>query len=109
VRWFGTELTTRFGRRNLGCVPAGFDPEDFPFSSFHEMCIVCRLTSVLGPCDRVTADCSNPRCKVVSTQRATPQVDQVPHAEVFGDLPELNATGRNETAQQTIAIAEQAK
>jgi hypothetical protein len=40
---------------------------------------------------------------IVSSRWATRQVDQVPHADAFGDFPQLRAAGREEVAQQTIA------
>jgi hypothetical protein len=41
--------------------------------------------------------------EIVSTQRTTPQVHQVPHAKVFGDFPRFDAAGRKVTTQQTLA------
>ena len=40
---------------------------------------------------------------IVSSDRTTRQVDQVPHADAFGDFPQFRAAGREEAAHQTIA------
>ena len=40
---------------------------------------------------------------MLSSNRTSDQVDQTPHTETFGDLPQLHGAGRKETAQQTIA------
>ena len=53
--------------------------------------------------DRATADRPNSKSRIVSTQRTTPQVDQVPYTKVFGDFPQLDAAGSKDTAQQPLA------
>ena len=40
---------------------------------------------------------------IVSSDRTTRQVDQVPHADPVGDFPQFRAAGREEAAHQTIA------
>jgi hypothetical protein len=40
---------------------------------------------------------------MVSTQRTTGQIDQMPHTKVFGDFPQFDAAGRKDTAQQALA------
>jgi hypothetical protein len=40
---------------------------------------------------------------MLSSNRTTPEVDQVTHTEASGDFPQLRATGREETAQQPIS------
>src|SRR5580693_539427 len=39
---------------------------------------------------------------VLSSNRATPKVDQATHTEAFGDFPQLRAADREESAQQPI-------
>ena len=39
---------------------------------------------------------------IVSSDRTTRQVDQVPHADPVGDFPQFRAAGREEAAHQTI-------
>jgi hypothetical protein len=45
----------------------------------------------------------DPRFRMLSSNWTSHQVDQTPHTETFGDLPQLYGAGRTETAQQTIA------
>jgi hypothetical protein len=40
---------------------------------------------------------------IVSSDRTTRQVDQVPHADPVGDFPQFLAAGREEAAHYTIA------
>jgi hypothetical protein len=68
-----------------------------------KMWVMCRLDSACGPGDRATADHPVSRSRIVSTQRTTGEVDQVPHTKLLGDFPQLDAAGRNDAAQQTLA------
>jgi hypothetical protein len=62
-----------------------------------------KAASVLNRGDRVATFRYNPRFMIVSSDRTTRQVDQVPHADAFGDFPQFRAAGREEAAHQTIA------
>jgi hypothetical protein len=58
--------------------------------------------SVLNRGDRVATFRCNPRFMIVSSDRTTRQVDQVPHADPVGDFPQFRAGSREEAAHQTI-------
>jgi hypothetical protein len=38
--------------------------------------------------------------RALSSNWTTPEIDQAAHTEVFGNLPQFHAAGREETAQQ---------
>ena len=59
--------------------------------------------SVLNRGNRVAAFRCNPRFMIVSSDRATRQVDQAPHADLVDDFLQFRAAGREEAAHQTIA------
>jgi hypothetical protein len=44
----------------------------------------------------------DPQFTIVSSNRTTCQIDQMPHTEAFADFPRLRTSGRIETAQQPI-------
>jgi hypothetical protein len=52
--------------------------------------------------DRAAIARCDPRFRIVSSKRTTRQVEQAPHTEVFGELPQLRAARSKETAQQPI-------
>ena len=58
---------------------------------------------MLNQGDRVATFRCNPRFRIVSSDRTTRQVDQVPHADPVGDFLQFRAAGREEAAHQTIA------
>jgi hypothetical protein len=62
-----------------------------------------KAASVLNRGDRVATLRCNPRFMIVSSDRTTRQVDQVPHADPVGDFPQFRAAGREDAAHQTIA------
>ena len=62
-----------------------------------------KAASVLNRGHRVATVRCNPRFMIVSSDRTTRQVDQVPHADPVGDFPQFRAAGRDEAAHQTIA------
>ncbi len=62
-----------------------------------------KAASVLNRGDRVATFRCSPRFMIVSSDRTTRQVDQLPHAEAVGDFPQFRAAGREEAAHQTIA------
>jgi hypothetical protein len=57
-----------------------------------KMWVMCRPDSACGPGDRATADRSVSKSRIVSRQRTTGQVDQVPHTEAFG-APIVGSSG----------------
>ena len=61
-----------------------------------------KAASVLNRGDRVATFRCNPRFMIVSSDRTTRKVDQVPNTEAFANLPQLGSGGRKETAQQSI-------
>ena len=83
-------------------MPRGSDREDFS-QVVMKMWVMCRLDSECGPGERATADRPVSRSGIVSTQRTTDQVDQMPHTKLFGDFPQLDPAGRKDAAQQTLA------
>ena len=62
-----------------------------------------KAASVLNPGDRVATFRCNPRFRIVSSDRTTRQVDQVPRADPVGDFPQFRAAGREEAVHHTIA------
>jgi hypothetical protein len=76
-------------------------PWGFP-SSLRQICSRSRCKSMLrqGDC-AATARCE-PRFRMLSSNRTTPQVDQATHAEAFANFAQLLAAGREESAQQPI-------
>jgi hypothetical protein len=62
-----------------------------------------KAASVLNWGDPVATVRCSPRFRIVSSDRATRQVDQVPHVDPVGDFPQFRAAGREEAAHQTIA------
>src|ERR1700677_3190400 len=56
-----------------------------PCSGLHEIGGMSTAASVLNRGDRVATVRCNPRFMIVSSDRATRQVDQVPHADAFCD------------------------
>ncbi len=62
-----------------------------------------KAASVLSRGHQVATFRCNPRFMIVSSDRTTRQVDQVPHADPVGDFPQFRAAGREEAAHQTIA------
>jgi hypothetical protein len=53
-----------------------------------------KAASVLNRGDRVATLRCNPRFMIMSSDRATRQIDQVPHADPVGDFPQFRAAGR---------------
>ena len=62
-----------------------------------------KAASVLNRGYRVATIRCNSRFMILSSDRTTRQVDQVPHADPVGDFPQFRAAGREEAAHQTIA------
>jgi hypothetical protein len=69
----------------------------------HEIGGMSNAVFVLNRGDRVATIRCNPRLMIVSSDRTTRQVDQVPHADPVGDFLQFRAAGREEAAHQTIA------
>jgi hypothetical protein len=62
-----------------------------------------RCVSTLRQLDHAATVRCNFQITIVSSNRTTPQVDQVPHTEPVADLTQRRAAGRKETAQLAIS------
>jgi hypothetical protein len=71
-------------------------------SRLHQIWLRSRCVSMLRQVARPATVRCGPRVTIVSSNRTTPQVDQVPHTEPVADFLQLRAARCKETAQQPI-------
>jgi hypothetical protein len=73
-------------------------------SSLRQICSRSRCMSVPRQRDRTATARDEARFRMRSSNWTAPEVDQVTHTKAFGDFPQPGATGREETAHQSIPV-----